>query len=366
MSSCSHIKNGTLNKFEANGLPTLIGSIPLNSHEEALDLIFQHTPSLPLWPQLPGNPLEGMLTQFIEGIPCVETNNEKTYFDKDKKGFETDQLAFFEDYLQVSADQSKLLNSRFSVSKERAAGIYLLLEKVRERKGIVALKGQMTGPFTQLTGVSDKNKRAGYYDHGIREMVIKGLSLKAAWQVAFLKQFNTPAILFIDEPALAGLGAASFLSISKEDIAEDQVEVINAIHAAGGLAGIHICANTDWPLILSLNYDIINFDAYGYFDRFSACMAEINSFIDRGGIIAWGIIPTAKEESIKEENTESLVTLWEEQAQQLVSQQRDIRAILKQSLITPSCGTGSLTPELAKRVLFLTQEVSAQLRKKYL
>jgi methionine synthase II (cobalamin-independent) len=366
MSSCSHTNNDNINKIEANGLPTLIGSIPLKSHEEALDLIFHHTPTIPLWPQLPGIFFEGMLTQFTEGIPCAETSNEKTYFNKNKLDFEKDQLAFFEEYLKVSDDHSKLLDSRFSVSKERAAGIYLLLEKAPEKKDIVALKGQMTGPFTQLTGMTDQNKRAGYYDQDIREMVIKGLALKAAWQVTFLKQHKKPVILFIDEPALAGLGAASFLSISKEDIAEDQVEIINAIHAAGGLAGIHICANTDWPLILSLNYDIINFDAYGYFDRFSACAKEIQSFLDRGGIIAWGIIPTADEDSIKKEDTSSLVSLWEKQARQLVTETRDMRAILQQSLITPSCGTGSLTPELAKRVLLLTEEVSEQLRKKYL
>lgn len=366
MSSTLQATADNTNQFKANGLPTLIGSIPLDSHAEALDLIFTYTPTLPLWPQLPGNPLEGMLVQFLEGIPCVQSENGRTFFSTEKDNFEAEQLAFFEDYLRVSEDSNQLMDSRFAVSRERAEGIYLLLERAQSSKDIVALKGQMTGPFTQLTGISDQNKRAGYYQQSIREMVLRGLAMKAAWQVSFLRQNGHPAILFIDEPALAGLGSTSFLSVSREDIASDQTEIINATHQAGGLAGIHICANTDWALILSLNYDIINFDAYGYFDKFSAFKNEIHAFFDRGGIIAWGLIPTAKPESIKEESTESLVAMWEQQALSLINENRDIRAILKQSLITPSCGTGSLSLELAKRVLSLTKNVSDQLRDKYL
>jgi hypothetical protein len=45
-------------------------------------------------------------------------------------------------------------------------------------------------------------------------------------------------------------------------------EVVDAIHADGGLAGIHVCANTDWSLVLESGADIVNFDAYAYFDRF--------------------------------------------------------------------------------------------------
>lgn len=366
MSSAIHAQADNIKRVQANGLPTLIGSIPLTSHEDALDWIFTYTPTLPLWPQLPGNSLEGMLVQFLEGLPCVLEENNKTFFSTEKEGFETEQLAFFEDYLRLSENKDQMSDSRFSVSRERAEGLYLLTERARDEKNIVALKGQMTGPFTQLTGVSGQDKRAGYYNSAIREMVVKGLAMKAAWQVSFLKQHGHPTILFIDEPALAGLGSTSFLSISNDDIASDQTEIIDATHQAGGLAGIHICANTDWALILSLGYDIINFDAYGFFDSFGAFTQEIDAFLARDGIIAWGLIPTSQQEAIERESPESLVTLWEKQAQTLVSDSRDIQSILKQSLITPSCGTGSLSPELAKRVLFLTKNVSDLLRDKYL
>ena len=352
--------------FEAGGHATLIGSIPLTSHDEALDLVFQYTPRIPLWPQLPGNRFEGMLQQFNEGLPCIAAEGEKIFFNSGSEQFEAEQLAFFEEYLQVAEDFSLLADSRFKMSQARAEGLYKLVEKAKSGSGILALKGQITGPFTLLTGIADQNNRAGYYDPQLRDMITKGLAMKAAWQVMVLKQAGKPAIVFIDEPALAGLGSSSFISVSREDIATDQTEMIEAIHKAGGLAGVHVCANTDWPLLLSLGYDILNFDAYGFFDRLISFKNELYAFLARGGIIAWGIVPTSEKEHILSESADSLVVRWQEQAAQLVNSEWDLAALLRRSLITPSCGTGALTADLAIRVLELTRQVSERLREKYL
>ncbi|PLX47963.1 MAG: hypothetical protein C0613_12470 [Desulfobulbaceae bacterium] len=356
----------TQTSFSANGLPTLIGSIPLASHDEALDLIMAHTPEIPLWPQLPSLPQEGMLVQFLEGFPGLASDNGgKTYFNTLAADFADESLAFFEEYLSLSEDPAGLLHSRFQVSRERAGGLYRLAARLQESH-TAAVKGQITGPFTLLTGITDQEQRASYYDPTLREIIHKGLAMKAAWQVRFLKKINDNVILFMDEPALAGLGSSAFISISKESLAEDQTEIINAIKEAGGLAGVHVCANTDWPLLLSLDYDIINFDAYGFFDRFVSYKDDIHAFLKRGGIIAWGIVPTAKEEDVVRESAANLTDLWKEQAAQLCNAEWDHAAILRQSLITPSCGTGSLSAAAARKVLEMTRDLSAALRREYL
>lgn len=351
--------------FRGRGLPVLIGSLPVQSHAEGLELIFAHTPDIPLWPQLPGNPLEGMLSQFVEGFPGLVEEGGRTYFDAGRDDFEAEQLAFFEDYLVAVEDDKTLLTSSFAISSSRAAGLYSLKEAIAARAGISAVKGQITGPFTVLTGLKDANRRDAYYDPAIREIVVKGLALKAAWQVAFLKEAGVPVLVFIDEPALAGLGSSSFISIALDDIGRDLGEVIAAVQQAGGLAGIHVCANTDWSFLLSLNLDILSFDAYGFFDRLLVSKAELHAFLDRGGIIAWGIVPTSEEEQIRKETADSLAERWEEQAGRLVNAQWSLEKLLAQTLITPSCGTGSLSLELACRVLALTRDTSALLRNRY-
>lgn len=352
-------------KFIANGQPTLIGSIPLKNHRDALELIFEYTPTIPLWPQLPGIKQEGMLVQFLEGFPGLDKALDKTIFNSEKAEFGDETLAFFEEYLALEEDATNLLDSRFKVSKENGQGLYELLNHATPDT-MSAVKGQITGPFTLLTGVTDQENRACYYDPTLREIIHKGLAMKAAWQVKFLKQIHENVILFMDEPALAGLGSSAFISISKEDIKQDQNEVITAIQKAGGIAGVHICANSDWPLILSLNYDIINFDAYGFFDKFVTCKDEIYAFLERGGIIAWGIVPTGDEKDIMKESAESLNAMWKEQAGLLCNDTWDYANILKQTLITPSCGTGSLSIEAATKVLSMTKELSQALQDEYL
>jgi hypothetical protein len=355
-------------KIAANGLPTLIGSLPAADHQQALDWILEATPEIPLWPQLPAIPQERMLSQFVEGLPGIIEAEERTYFDISSTAFSDAQLSFYEEYLQVTEHPGQLLASRFKTSPERAAGLYLLAKQAeKEGKQVTAVKGQVTGPFTMLTGISDADMKLGYYDPTFRDIVVKGIAMKAAWQVAFLKQAcDIPVLLFIDEPALAGLGSSSFVSVSVDDIARDLAEVTAAIHSSGGLAGVHVCANTDWNVLLASDIDILSFDAYSFFDKFITCKNLIHTFLGRGGIIAWGIIPTAEPENVVKETSESLVSLWEKQAVLLSGDTWDTGALLQQTIITPSCGTGSLSPELAQKVLRLTKEVSAELRTKYL
>ncbi len=358
--------NSDRSEFNPAGLATLIGSLPLSDHGEALEWIYSHTPDIPLWPQLPCNPLEGMLKQFVEGFPGIVEEGQRTFFDIHTESFEEDLLKFFEEYLIVSEDPDQLLSSRFQVSRERAGGLYLLMDETAKKSGVTAVKGQITGPFTLLTGLKDQDDRLAYYDPTIREIGVKGIAMKAGWQVKFLSRLGLPTLMFVDEPAFAGLGSSSFITISPDDLGQDMNEVFTAIKQNGGLAGVHVCANTDWNFILSLDLDILSFDAYGFFDRLITCKDQLYSFLNRGGIIAWGIVPTSEEDQISNETTESLTAMWEKQAVMLKGPGWDLPALLGRTIITPSCGTGALAPDFAKRVLELTRDLSAGLRKKYL
>ncbi len=358
--------------FPANGLPLLIGSLPVNDPLLAIkDWILTATPQIPIWPQLPANPYEHMLHQFAEGLPgvveeAIETADSRIFYDTESDGFEEAQLAFYEEYLQITEDPALLLSSRFVVSRQRAQGIYTLTDAAGDFISPTALKGQITGPFTMLTGVHDKDDRLGYYNPAIRDIVVKGLAMKAAWQALFLqKQSQLPVLIFIDEPALAGLGSSAFISIAADDIRADINEVSTAIHSVGALAGVHVCANTEWDLLLSSEIDILSFDAYGYFDRLILLKEQLHAYLDQGRILAWGIVPTSDHEIIAQESCDRLVSLWEEQARQLVRPGRTLASILGQTLITPSCGTGSLPPVLARKVLDLTRDVSKILKAKY-
>ncbi len=349
--------------FQANALPLLIGSLPLKDHAEALKLVFGHTPEIPLWIQLPAFPQEQMIPQFMPGLPGLTLKDEKIYIDVGSEIFDDQVLEFYEDYMAVIDGEKDLDHTRFVLTAETARGFLEFVQYTRSLSSPpVAVKGQITGPITFSTGIHDQNKNAIFYNEQVRDAAVKLIALKAKWQVRQLSTLGCPVIIFFDEPALAGYGTSEFISISRDEITRCFEEVMEAVRSEGGLAGVHVCANTDWSLVLESSADIVSFDAYSYFDRFILYPDSIRKFIESGKILAWGIVPTGDAEDIEKETTESLLAQWEEKAQAIVALGIDRSKLMAQSLITPSCGAGSLSLDLAKKVLKITREVSDRVR----
>jgi methionine synthase II (cobalamin-independent) len=345
------------------GRAMLIGSQPLADHAAAMDLVFAHVPEIPNWVQLPRFKHEGMVAQCVEGLPGLVETAERAYVDTASAGFDDAMVAFFEQYLAVTGQSQAWDQSRFVLTPGRATGFFTLLDRLAgQAVKPFALKGQITGPITFCTALTDQERRALFYNDTLRDAAVKLLALKAAWQVRQLRRFGAPVILFIDEPALAGYGSSEWISISKADITHCLDEVIEAVHAQGGLTGVHVCANTDWSLLLRPGVDIVNFDAFGYFDKVALYAQAMNGYLNAGGCLAWGLVPTLQADQVAAAELESLWDLWQGQLQRLKALGLNLDVVRRQAFITPSCGTGSLPPELSLKVLTLTQALSRRAR----
>jgi hypothetical protein len=348
--------------FKANCLPLLIGSLPLSDHAQATELIFQYTPEIPVWPQLPAYKEEGMLVQFLSGFPGRTESNGKVFIDTEASDFDDEFLAFYSDYVEVTEGGTDVEHSRFILTPDSAKGFFTFLEQAeRTKEKLTALKGQITGPITFCTAMAEGNGRAIFYNDQLRDAAVKMLALKAGWQVRRMTEICQTSIIFFDEPGLAGFGSSAFITIGPDDIKVCLNEVFAAVHAEGGLAGIHVCANTEWPVILDTDVDIVNCDTYSYFDKLLLYPEQLKNFFSRGGILASGVIPTIPE-FLDKESAETLTAKWYDQAAQLegIGISRD--RIHAQTLITPSCGTGSLSDHYTRKVLELTQAVSRAIR----
>lgn len=351
-----------MSDFTPNALPLLIGSLPMNDHSLATDLIFASTPQIPIWPQLPIYREEGMMRQFLPGFPGITEENGKIFINTESADFEEDLLAFYEEYLQVTDGAVDIDGSRFALQPDVARGFFAFLESAkRHKEKLVTLKGQITGPITFCTGVVDQAGRALFYNEQLRDAAIKLLALKARWQTRKMAEICRQPLLFFDEPALAGLGSSAFITISSEEITACLTEVFSAVRAENGLTGVHVCANTEWSVIFESGLDILSYDAYGFFDKLILYPDHLRGFLEKGGILATGIIPTSPE-FIEIETTESLVARWREQTAQLEGIGIPQHVVFRQTLITPSCGTGSISLAQTEKVLALTREVSSQIR----
>jgi hypothetical protein len=139
-------------------------------------------------------------------------------------------------------------------------------------------------------------------------------------------------------------------------------EVVEGIHKEGALAGTHCCGNTEWTILADAGVDIISFDAYQYGETIGYYPRQIKTFLERGGVLAWGIVPSTG--AITEETAEALVTKLEQHIGALAGKGLNSDILWERCLLTPSCGTGSMAQASAERVFSTLAEASRILRSK--
>ncbi len=349
--------------FKGNCLPCLIGSLPLTNYVEAARLVWEHTPEIPLWVQLPKMPGESITRQFAAGMPGLTEEGGRALIDTAATDFEESLLRFYEEALAVEGGSAGLDRSRFAMTADSAAGFFELIRQTMARTPLpLAVKGQIVGPLTFGTSLHGRDGKAIFYDAQLRDASVRLLALRARWQVRRLAALGRPVLLFIDDPAVTGFGSSIYIGLGREEVTESLGAMIDAVHQEGGLAGVHICANADWTLILESSVDILSFDAYAFFDQFVIYRSAIRRFVERGGMIAWGLIPTLSPEDLERETCTSLYGQWEAKFEQVAKLGIDRRQLTAQSLITPACGMGTLSEALALKALKLTRELSDRIR----
>jgi methionine synthase II (cobalamin-independent) len=315
---------------------TGIGSLPHLDPVEACRLILD-TFDIAFWPQLPGLSFrEFMIPQYCEGMPFFRIDAEKQTAWIQKS--ESDELErFYEGWSE---------GCRIAMSEDYAKGLHTFARLIQNRK-FDLLKGHVTGPLTFSLGLKDAEGKPIYYDEEIREISVMLLKAKTRWQIDLLKAHATNYIIFVDEPILSALGSSAYLGVSQEESLRMIREVTGTIRNEGGLSGIHCCGNADWPFVIRSGADIINFDAYDYVDTVSLYPEEFRGFLEKGGLLAWGIVPTS--DAIAGESPESVKRRFHTGIEKL-SRHIPERLLLSQILLTPSCGTGSRTIEETLKV----------------
>ena len=342
-----------MSNIEFGFLPTIIGSMPHTDPDSACASITRYLKKIPAWPQLPRRSfLENMYVQFSQGLPGVVVEEDRIFVDR-SQNMDSAMEKLYTAYVENNIDQ-------YPVSQAHAAGLYSFLNLTHLSP--LAVKGQVVGPVSFGLTVCDASKQSIFYDDIFSDMAAKLLRLKAAWQEKKLREICRNTIVFVDEPYMTSFGSA-FVSLSRDKVVTLLEEVLGGLT---GLKGIHCCGNTDWPVLLETSTDILSFDTYNFAQSLTLYPSEVKKFIDRGSAIAWGIIPNDAE-SLAKESVSSLQDRLEEAVAPFTRNGIPFKQLIRQGLITPSCGLSSLDNEEAViQVLELLAELSTKIRKRYL
>ena len=306
--------------FQANCRTTAMGIMPHSDIGRALQLTLSL--DIPFWPQLPHISFyEDMYAQFSQHFPgiIVDEENKKLYFDSSR--FEK-ELA---DYSQKMNDpETFALSQQYSVVYHR-----FLNENLSD---YTAIRGQLIGPVSFGFRVIDENNRPIIYNEDVKTILFDFIKRKINAQYNELKEKNKNAFVWLDEPGLSWIfsGLSGYTDVQAKNDYQSFFSGLESIRS------LHLCANVNLPYLLEMGTDLLSFDAYQMHLMPKGYAASVAKFINDGGIICWGIVPTDSD-NLSKQTPQSLANLLMEYWK-VVAENTGIplKLIAEQALIAPA------------------------------
>lgn len=333
-----------------NLLTTAMAVMPHTDIDRALSTALAM--DIPFWPQLPRlNYYEDMYVQAAEHFPGIllDVENRTLRFSMDR---------FMAELPTVMAEFDN--PATFDVSETYSAVYHKFL--ALDLSDRPAIRGQLEGPISFGFNIQDENERPILFDDTVRPFMFEFMARRVNVQLARLKTKNDNAFMFVDEPGLQFLFSA--MSGYGDVAARADMEAFFAM--IDRPRGVHLCGNPDWDFLLNLDMDILSLDVYTNGEVFAAYAPAVKRFLDRGGVLSWGIVPT-NFEPYEKESVDSLEAMLEDVWARLFDKGIDRDLLFSRSLLSPATCC-LVNPDIEKTVekgFATVKHLSEKLREKY-
>jgi hypothetical protein len=332
---------------------TMMGAVPYREMDRAAEIILECFPEAPCLPIMTRS-----IRWMLEGIPCLVFDQERriVYFDLSRER-EGEILEFYD---RLEADDLEY----FATTSKTAPFFQHMIERINllrppELKWVLF---HTSGPLLFGDMLKQADGTPSIHNETLRDILIKGLNAKARWLEKKIRAEIPEVEVVADLPETT---LVNFTSSAGTGSREAIIDAINLSFAnIEGLTWVHCCANIDWSLLFESKVRIVNFDAYQHAGQVALYAKEIQSFLKRGGMLGWGIVPVVSAH-LQGETAESLIQRLEKGIEFLVKQGIDEKTLAESSWVLPSCETVLLSPEESDRALKLTSEISRAMKKKY-
>jgi len=326
-----------------------MGIMPHSDIERALEVALSL--DIPFWPQLPKvSYFEDMYVQALENFPGVRIDSVQQRIHFSLPLFYEELPSYFE-----KADDPHT----FRLTKEFSLVYHRFLERDLSRYS--AIRGQMISPISLGLKIVDENLKPIIYHDEVREVLFDFIQKKVNQQYQELRGKNHNAFVWVDDPGLALI----FNALSGYTEFQARTDLDRFLEGLEGPKGVHLCAKPDWDFLLKSKIEILSFDSFNCGVVF-VNYPSLKDFVDRGGVISWGIVPTYTE-LLEQETIDSLVerleTFWEDLSRRGVDQKK----LLGQSLLAPAT-CNLLNPDKEKTVekaFEVLNELSRKIRERY-
>ncbi len=333
-----------------NLLTTAMAVMPHTNVDRALEMALSL--DIPFWPQLPRvNYYEDMYVQASEHFPGIVLDLENQHL-----GF--DHAKFMEEYEAVLAHLDE--PDYFDISPQYSVVYHKFLDM--DLSARPAIRGQLEGPVSFGFNVKDENDRPILFDDMVRPLMFEIMARRVNVQLKRLRAMNPNAFMYVDEPGLQFLFSA--LSGYSDTAAKGDMEMFFSLIERP--RGVHLCGNPDWDFLLGLDMDILSLDAFSNGEIFGSYAKSVQRFLDKGGVLSWGIVPTNFEpflDNSANDLEDMLVQVWE----RLWAKGIDREHMLARSLISPAtcCLVNPDGEKTVEKAFGVVRNLSARLRDRF-
>ena len=292
-----------------SGLACGIGHLPHCDPGDAVEFVLRHGPRLPCAPALPARSRrEGMIAQGASGLAGITIADDGS-LDIDVAALDPD---------------APFYDERFT--GDAWVGLRAFLTAVADRDGPV--KVSLTGPVTlgvalwangvdvdlafRLAGAATRRRARLLVEHVLRRVP------------------QAQVLVFLDEPAMGSLTEDGFPIGPTEGV--DLVSASLASVETMAITGLHCCTAVDYRLLLGAGPDILSVPVD---ERIVRHAGLVGDWLERGGWIAWGAVPTGGPIGDGVDRLwRRLTRVWDD----LAAEACDPSALRANAIITPVCG----------------------------
>ena len=280
-----------------------LGALPYETVEAATKMeakLFEKMPFLARLPKIDAD--DDIINRTFENFPGVKidkhevilkitSNHYKQRISKLEKAFNHPSLSDLELFGITAPFMEKYLQ---------------MIKKFEPPYAVINL----LGPFTISQMLQNAAEGQMLIDKSYRKLFIQGICVKALWMIEKVKEMSpkTDTIIVFEEPLLGQLGD---IKRNNEEVTNELViamfsRVFEKLHEAGAVVGVQSLDKCDWKIPIAAGADLISFDAYNNPNNLTILPEQIVEFVERGGKINWGIVPTMNEAMIKSLNIDYL------------------------------------------------------------
>jgi hypothetical protein len=314
------------------GVATAVGSLPHRDADAAAAFVLDLLPDLPAVPSLPSrSPAERILAHGLVGVRGV------TIDDGGDVRLDVDRL-------------DPLAAVTLDLDHDSFGGLRAFLRAAAGREDPV--KWQVVGPVTLGLALARRGAPPALaFDVAVRA-IREHLRTVRGWVAEALPGCTQIAV--IDEPGFSGVMDPGFPV--PPDTAIDLASGALAAIEQYAVMGVHCCGPGDWAAIAATGPTVLSVPAE---PALVAVSGLLSAFLDGGGWIAWGAVPTDRPVGTSSErHWRALSDVWD----LLERQGCDATRLRQQALVTPACGLGLHDVAQAAAVLRMTAEIGERVQ----